>query len=209
MPSKEKTVSKVIHVQRAALSDELIVQRVVKGDRELFSEIVSRHQRGIFNFILRMVGQYDLAADLTQEVFMKIFCALDTFNGRHKFSTWIFSIASHFTIDYLRKRKLATFSYEASSDHHREGLKNRIKSKTISPLEQLKNVELRRKILDSIETLEPEYREVILLRHLHGFSYEDISSITDLPIGTVKNRIFRARQILKEQLIPYLIPESV
>ncbi len=209
MPLKETMVSEAIRVQRAMLSDELIVQSVVKGDRELFSEIVSRHQRGIFNFILRMVGQYDLAADLTQEVFMKIFCALDTFNGRHKFSTWIFSIASHFTIDYLRKKKVTTFSYEVSSGHRKESLKNRIRSKTISPLEQLKNAELRGKIFDSIETLEPEYREVILLRHLHGFSYEDISSITDLPIGTVKNRIFRARQILKEQLMPYLIPENV
>lgn len=196
-----------VKVQSPPLSDEELVRMVLKGEKELFAELLSRHQKGVFNYILRMIGQYDVAADLSQDVFMKIYCALDKYNGRHKFSTWIFSIASHFTIDYLRKKKIAAVSYEASHADQKSSLKDRLRSRTISPLEELRNNELRKKIQDSIETLDPEYREVIVLRHLHGFSYEDMSAITGLPLGTIKNRIFRARQDLKEQLAPYIIRE--
>lgn len=191
-----------------SLSDGEIVGRVLKGEKELFAELLSRHQKGVFNYILRMVGHYDLAVDLTQEAFMKTYLALDKYNHHHRFTTWIFSIASNLTIDYLRKKKIPAVSYESPLNDGRESLKGRLKSPRSSPLEEIRTSELKGKIQESIDRLEQEYREVIVLRHLQGLSYEDISSITGLPLGTVKNRIFRARQMLKEYLNSYLLPEG-
>ncbi len=189
------------------LSDEQIIHRVLAGDKELFVHLLFKFQKAIFNFIFRMVSQYELATDLTQEVFMKAYISLDKFNNRYRFSTWIFSIASNLTIDYLRKKKIAAYSYEKKPNGIEGNLIDRIKSHSQTPIEELEISELRRKIRDSIELLSPEYREIIILRHINGFSYEDIASITGLPLGTVKNRIFRARQILKEYLNKYLAPE--
>ncbi len=193
----------------AQLTDEQIVLRVLDGDKELFSNLLLKFQKGVFNFIFRMVGQYELANDLTQEAFMKAYLSLDKFSRRYKFSTWIYSIASNLTIDYLRKKKVATYSYERKSDSSQRSMIERLRSRSHTPMEELENDELKAKIQESIKKLSPEYREIIILRHMNGFSYEDIASITKLPLGTVKNRIFRARQILKEYLNQYLVSEKV
>jgi RNA polymerase sigma-70 factor (ECF subfamily) len=191
------------------LTDEQIVFRVLAGEKELFSDLLLKFQKGVFNFIFRMVGHYELANDLTQEAFMKAYLSLDKFNNRYKFSTWIFSIASNLTIDYLRKKRIAVYSYEKNHDGSQRSMVERLRSQNYTPIEELENHELKTKIQESIEKLSPEYREIIVLRHMNGFSYEDIASITGLPLGTVKNRIFRARRILKEYLNPYFVSETV
>lgn len=193
--------------QMPQFSDEQIIQRVLAGEKELFSHVLSKFQKGIFNFIFRMVGRYELATDLTQEAFMKAYLSLDKFNGCYKFSTWMFSIASNLTIDYLRKKRISTYSYEKNPDGIKRSMIDRLKSDSHTPVEELENIELKRKIHESIEMLSPEYREIIILRYINGFSYEDIASITGLPLGTVKNRIYRARRILKEYLNRYLVSE--
>ncbi|MEW5807556.1 MAG: sigma-70 family RNA polymerase sigma factor [Acidobacteriota bacterium] len=208
MTHLEKKESETVLAPSLSLSDEEIVKRVLRGEKELFAELLSRHKKGIFNYILRMAGHYDIAVDLTQDVFMKIYLALDKFNHNHKFSTWMFSIASNLTIDYLRKKKAPPISYESTPSGDRDCLKNRLKSGFSSPLDEMKKSELKEKIQESIIHLEPEYREVIVLRHLRGLSYEEICMVTGLPLGTVKNRIFRARQMLKEDLNSYLMPEG-
>ncbi len=190
-------------------TDEQVVFRILAGEKELFSDLLLKFQKGVFNFIYRMVGHYELANDLTQEAFMKAYLSLDKFDNRYKFSTWIFSIASNLTIDYLRKKKIAALSYDRNQDSSQRSLIDRLRSQGHTPIEELEHNELKTKIQESIDKLSPEYREIILLRHMNNFSYEDIASITGLPLGTVKNRIFRARQILKEYLNPYFVSEMV
>ena len=206
MPSKSKLKNQASNCF-SQLDDEQIVHRILTGEKELFSNLLLKFQKGVFSFIFRMVGHYELATDLTQETFMKAYLSLDKYNNRYKFSTWIFSVASNLTIDYLRKRRVPTCSYDKKSDASKHGLIERLKSDSHTPSEELENRELKIKIQESIEMLPPEYREIIILRHMNGFPYEDIASITGLPLGTVKNRIFRARQILKEYLNQYLVSE--
>lgn len=190
-------------------NDEQVIQKILAGEKELFSHLLLKFQKGLFNFILRMVGQYELATDLTQEAFMKAYLSLDQFDNRYKFSTWLFTIASNLTIDHLRKKRITMYSLEKKHEGIQKGMIERLKSQGGTPIEELEHNELKKKVQESIEKLSPEYREIIILRHMNGFSYEDIASITGLPLGTVKNRIFRARQILKEHLNQYLVSETV
>lgn len=160
-----------------------------KNNEASFSSIVEQWWNKIFSFILFKIKNYDDAKELTQEVFLKIYINLENFNPSFKFSTWAFKIAQNISIDYLRKKHF--FSLELSEE-------SAISSKT--PLHNLIKVEEDKKIWEAVEKLPEDYREVIILRHLHELPYEEISKILNLKLGTVKNRIFKARQMLADLL---------
>jgi RNA polymerase sigma-70 factor (ECF subfamily) len=151
-----------------------------------------------------MVRDRELAEDLSQETFVKVLNNIDRYSTDFKFSSWLFKIANNVTIDHLRKRHLETVSIEGSPDastpDQEKATALAIVSPGESPLEELESKELGSAIEKAIGKLRPEYRNCILLRHVEAYSYEEISEIVGLPLGTVKTYIHRARQELREAL---------
>ncbi|RLE19494.1 MAG: RNA polymerase subunit sigma-24 [Acidobacteria bacterium] len=179
------------------VTEELqVIDAVLKGDVDRYEALVNRYQKPIINFIFRMVGNYEDATELAQDVFIKSYVSLAGFNRQYRFSTWLFRIATNRAIDFLRKRKVAVVSMEGDYEDYTP----QYKSDGSSPLETLEDGRLKTLLGDAIQQLPPEYREVIVLYHVTETSYEEIAEITGLPLGTVKNRIFRARKMLKKIL---------
>jgi len=151
-----------------------------------------------------MVRDRTLAEDLAQEAFIRAFNAIGSYNTTYKFSNWIFKIANNHTIDHLRKRKLDTVSIHGSPHATTQEEINQsrvvVASGDESPLELMVNKELGGQIETAIGELREEYRTVILLRHVEGYAYEEIAEVMDLPLGTVKTYLHRARNELKTKL---------
>jgi RNA polymerase sigma-70 factor (ECF subfamily) len=186
-------------VTARVLTDPEVVQAVLGGDREAFALLVERYQKGLVTYIYHMVHHYDEALELCQEVFLKVFESLDRYDGQYKFSTWLYKIASNHTIDHLRRQHMTTLSIqERQDDPDMPDLP--LESATLNPHDAYRNKVLMEQVLMALDDLPPSYRQLILLRHFSFRSYEEMAKITNLPLGTVKNRIFRARQILMEKL---------
>lgn len=173
-----------------------VIEAVLEGDVDRFEALVNRYQKPIINFIFRMVGNYEDATELAQEVFIKSYVSLASYNRQYRFSTWLFRIATNRAIDFLRKRRVPVVSMEGDHDDYTPQFEGDISS----PLERMESNRVRVLLNDAIQQLPPDYREVIVLYHINEVSYEEIAEITDLPLGTVKNRIFRARKMMKKIL---------
>lgn len=192
----------------AGSSDERLVEETLAGDRDAFGALVLRHQRGLVNYIFRLVGSRDAATDLSQEVFLKVFVSLHSFDPRFRFTTWLYRIASNNAIDHLRRRHPRTLSLSepAMADEPSAPM---IAGTDPSPDDVLRGREMHSRISAAIAGLPVGYRQLIHLRHRNSCSYDEIAKITKLPLGTVKNRIFRAREILRERLGDLLGPETI
>jgi RNA polymerase sigma-70 factor (ECF subfamily) len=187
-------------ISRALTTDTDLVARAAAGEATCFDTLVERYHRPIANFIFRMVGNYESALDLTQEVFIKVYGSLERYNPEFKFSTWIYKIASNTAIDHLRKQSVAvTPLYLVNGDD--EEFELPIPAKGPSPERALERSERREQIEEVISKLPPRYRELIVLRHVGELSYDEIAEVTGLPLGTVKNRIFRAREAMRNHLV--------
>ena len=183
-------------------SDKKIIDRVLQGETEVFEVLIKRYQIPIINYVYRMMGDYETAVDLSQEVFLKVYLSLDKYDKSYKFSTWLYKIACNKTIDYLRKRRLSTVSIDDVPQGEEEGRPFEIPSDNPGPDELFFSRDLQERIDKSMEDLPEDYRQLLILRHVNGLSYNEIAEVTHLPLGTVKNRIFRARQRLKEMVYP-------
>lgn len=181
-------------------SDQQLVKRALKGDERAFEEIVRRYQKPIVNFIARMVGNYDLALDLSQDVFVKAFVALRTYNEDFKFGSWIFKIASNTVIDHLRKGGPAISSLDKPVATEDDEIQLDLASTALIPEEELEQTETRSILVRLIDQLPQAYRQMIVLRHVNELSYDEMAEITDLPLGTVKNRTFRAREMMRRMI---------
>jgi RNA polymerase sigma-70 factor (ECF subfamily) len=183
------------------LEDGEIVRRVLDGEEELFETLVRRYQGRVVSHVTRMVGSREDALDLAQEIFLKVFQALDRFNPAYKFSTWLFRIAGNAAIDHLRKRRPKTVPLEPPDP---EGgtppYPAEQRSTWLDPYGELRNTERGQAIQRAIQELPPDFRELIALRHFAGLSYEEIALVKKMPLGTVKNKLFRARVVLKDRL---------
>jgi len=186
--------------QEGALADDEVVRRVLSGEEDLFRVLIRRYQTRILGYVARMVGSREDALDLSQEVFIKVFAALERYDPRYKFSTWLFRIAGNAAIDHLRKRRPRTVSLEGADPGVGGVSSTEYRSQDLDPYGQLRNVERGEAISRAIEALPAEFRELITLRHFVGLSYEQIAEVKDMPLGTVKNKLFRARAVLKERL---------
>ena len=184
--------------------DSALAQEAAEGRESAFGELLERYERPVFSLVYRMVRERDLAEDLAQDAFIRAFRGIGTYKPEYKFSSWIFRIAHNVTIDHLRRRRLDTISMEGSryarTDEERERSRPVVASKDESPAEHVENQELGGEIEEAIGKLRPHYRTAILLRHVEGRSYQEIAEITDLPLGTVKTHIHRARVELRELL---------
>lgn len=191
----------------SSLTDEEIVEKIKGGSIELFEVIVKRYQRKLVNYIYRMINDFDSAMELCQEVFIKVFNSLDKYNPSFKFTTWIHRISSNATIDWMRKKKIDAFSIDNDGDES-TAMSQQLPSGDLNPLETLEMDQLQQRIEEAIEDLPYIYRQLIILRHINELSYEEISEAVDLPLGTVKNRIFRGREMLKARLRSEVQPGS-
>ncbi len=186
------------------LGDREVVALAKAGKEAAYRELLSRYERPVFSLIYRMVRDRALAEDLAQETFIKVLNALDSYRPEFKFSSWIFKIANNAAIDQLRKRELDTLSLDgapgARTAEEVEATALQAVDRTESPLAELESRELGSEIEQAIGRLRPEYRTAILLRHVEGRAYEEIAEVMDLPLGTVKTYIHRARLELREYL---------
>jgi len=181
--------------------DSKNVDRALKGDQQAYTELLNKYRGAIFNLVFKMIKNREEAEDLVQETFVKAFSALPSFDEQYAFSTWLFKIATNNCIDYLRKKKLKTFSIDKPTEAKEGEIKQTYKdAKTPDP--EVDTIEKERSFIieDAIKCLPAKYRDAIILRHKEDKSYEEISEILNLPIGTVKARIFRAREKLKKYL---------
>lgn len=181
------------------LADGELVSTAVAGREASFEELVRRYQRPIASYVYRMVGDYDAALDLTQEVFIKVYNSLARYRSEFKFSTWIYKIAHNAAIDHLRRYSVRELILSAESDGARPEVA--IESRRLSPEQESEREERRSEIESVVQTLPAAYRELIVLRHSHDLSYDEIAEVTGLPLGTVKNRLFRAREAMRDLLI--------
>lgn len=183
------------------LTDQEVVRHAVIGREAAYRELIRRYQRPVFSLVFRMVRDRELAEDLAQETFIKVLNAIDSYRPEYKFSSWIFKIANNAAIDHLRRRNLDTLSLDGSPHAETaeaiEATTLQIGSDDESPLDEVANRELGGQIEAAIGQLRPEYRNCILLRHVEGRPYEEIAEILDLPLGTVKTYIHRARNELR------------
>ena len=182
-------------------TDQEVVAIARRRDDAACRELVRRYERPIFSLIYRMVRNRELAEDLAQETFIKALNALESYRPEYKFSSWLFKIANNAAIDHLRKRELDTLSLEGSPHADTpqlvEATALQIGEKAETALEAVEHKELGGEIERAIAKLRPEYRTCILLRHVEGRAYEEIAEILNLPLGTVKTYIHRARNELR------------
>jgi RNA polymerase sigma-70 factor (ECF subfamily) len=187
-----------------ALGDREVVALAKAGNEIAYRELLRRYERPVFSLIYRMVRDRALSEDLSQETFVKVLNALDTYRAEYKFSSWLFKIANNAAIDQLRRRELDTLSLDGAPDARTaeevEATALQATDRGESPLAELEARELGSAIEAAIGKLRPEYRSCIILRHVEGRPYEEIAEVLDLPLGTVKTYIHRARLELREHL---------
>lgn len=180
--------------------DRELVKRTLQGDKQAFEMILNKHQQPLLNYIGRMVGNRELALDFTQEVFIKTYTSLSTYQPQFKFRTWLFKIASNYIIDFWRKKKIDTFSIDQTGKREDDRPSFEIPSDERSICSQFELAELRGKIEKALDKLPPHLRELFVWRHINEFSYDEIAEIKDLPVGTVKNRVFQSKELIRRFL---------
>ena len=182
-----------------AISDIELVVKAIAGKEDSFEELVRRYQRPITGYVFRMLGDYDSALDVSQEVFIKVYNSLAKYSSEYKFSTWLYRIAHNAAIDHMRRNSQPTQSLETESPDGSYQLQ--LESPNPSPEKDRERSEWRTEIDKVVKCLPAAYRELIVLRHSQDLSYDEIADVTGLPLGTVKNRLFRAREMMREIFI--------
>jgi RNA polymerase sigma-70 factor (ECF subfamily) len=180
--------------------DRHLVARALKGDRKAFEMIVRKYEQPLTNYLGRMTGERETALDFAQEVFIKAYCSLGSYRPAYKFSTWLFKIASNHLIDHWRKKKLPTVSIDQPTDDGDGPLLPQVPDPGPPVARKFELAEIRRKIEKALESVPDAFRELFVLRHVNEFSYEEIADIKSLPVGTVKNRVFQAKEMLRKRM---------
>lgn len=182
-----------------ASSSELI-KRAIEGDETAYKQLMENYRGAIYNLLYKMVHNREETEDLVQEAFMKAFNALPTFNEEYAFSTWLYKIAINNCIDHMRKKRLKTYSINKPVQSKDGELGREFPDATTSPDKELLSDERSKIIASAIDELPENYKMAIILRHTEEKSYEEIAALLNIPLGTVKARIFRAREMLKKKL---------
>lgn len=183
-----------------AKQDIKYVTAALQGDQQAFAELMDRYRDTIFYMLLKMVKNKSDADDLTIEAFGKAFKNIHQYTPNFAFSTWLFKIASNNCIDFLRKKKANTISLEGQSDDSGNEIPLAIQADIPDPEEDLIKKQKAKLMQSVVEKLKPRYRELVRLRYFKEYSYEEIAQEMDIPIGTVKAQLFRARELLNNIL---------
>ncbi len=182
------------------IEDFALVRKAKAGDGRAYDLLMEMYHDAVFNVVYRMVRNKQEAEDLTQETFIKAYNSIGSFNEEYAFSTWLFKIATNHCIDFFRKRKLKTYSMDEPIQYKEDEIKHEYASDDPTMEYRMISIEKSHLIRKAIDKLPEKYRLAIILRHHEEKSYEEIAQILNLPLGTVKARIFRAREMLKKYL---------
>ena len=178
------------------ISDLELITSAIGGRESGFEGLVRRYQRPITGYIYRMLGDYEASLDVSQEVFIKVYNSLSRYSSEYKFSTWLYRIAHNAAIDHMRRNSISPQSLETENPDGTYELQ--IECPKPTPEQDRERSEWRTEIDNVVKRLPAAYRELILLRHSQDLSYDEIAEVTGLPLGTVKNRLFRAREMMRE-----------
>ncbi len=182
-----------------ARRDYMLVQRASNGDQKAYAELMERYRDAIYYMLLKMVNNASDAEDLTIEAFGKAFKNIQQYAPNYAFSTWLFKIATNNCIDFIRKKKANHISLDHNDEEH-ERASHDIQASVPDPEESMINEQKIRMMRQVVSKLKPRYRKLIELRYFKEFSYEEIADELELPIGTVKAQLFRARELLYQIL---------
>ncbi|MBP6672224.1 MAG: sigma-70 family RNA polymerase sigma factor [Bacteroidetes bacterium] len=214
MPLPKKTSSTISAAPTGKSREEVLAQRrldsraedsrnikkALKGDQIAYRAILKKYHDQVYNLLYRMVHDKDEVEDLTQEAFIKAFNSLKNFNEEFAFSTWLYKIATNNCIDYIRKKKLATFSIDKPLESKDGEYSFEIPDTNYLPDKDLIAGQRTKILEEAVNALPEKYRQVILMRHTEDKDYQEIADELHLPLGTVKAHIFRAREILYKRL---------
>lgn len=178
-----------------------IVRKVLGGDANAFETLVLEYEKNVYNIALRMTGNSEDAADMTQEAFIKAYNSLQSFRGDSKFSVWLYRIVSNVCLDFLRSRNRRPTVSLSVEDDDGEDAQLDVADESQSPELLLDRKLTRESVRRGLDSLPPDYRQILLLREIQGLSYDEIAQALGLEVGTVKSRIFRARKRLCTFLI--------
>ena len=181
-------------------ADLKLIRRCKLGEEAAFQEVLDRYRGAIYNLCWRMTRNDEDARDLAQEVFIKVFTLLDRYDEQYAFSSWLFRIATNHCIDHLRRQRLRMLSVERDGGTDEDEAEMQIPADGPEPDVVLQRREALEKLEEVIADLPPHYRVITLLRHDQQLSYEEIAETLDLPLGTVKARIHRARNLIQQML---------
>lgn len=179
--------------------DQVLIKKILEGNRSSFEELMKKYNRKIFGFIYRMVRNDQVAIELTQDFFIKIYKVLHKYDFEYKFTTWAYRICYNMIIDHIRKNHAQVDSLDDDCVTQRQMLESENYVKE-DGFEFVARAEVNEYVWKSVDRIPLRYRELILLRYLQGLKYEEIAEVTNLPVGTVKNRIFKAKEILKTEI---------
>jgi RNA polymerase sigma-70 factor (ECF subfamily) len=181
--------------------DNLLIEQCLKGQQSSFSELIDKYKNLVFNLAYRMTYNLQDAEDISQEVFIRVYKSLYNFNPNYKFSTWLYQMTLNICRDRFRKGKIPSVSLDAPlKEDDQKDFSSIIPNNQNNPEDIIMGVEQTNFINDLITSLSLKYREVIILRHLRDLSYEEMSKILNISLGSVKTRLFRAREKLREIL---------
>jgi RNA polymerase sigma-70 factor (ECF subfamily) len=172
-----------------------LVQKALQGEKKAFEMIIQKYQSPLANYVGRMVKENELALDITQEV-----SALHYYRQEYKFKTWLFKIASNSVIDYWRKKKIDAFSIDQPYDLDGDSVPFQIPSSDYSVDKTAELHEARERIEEVLNKLPTSLKELFVWRHINDLSYEEMAEIKGIPVGTIKNRVFQAREILRKYM---------
>jgi RNA polymerase sigma-70 factor (ECF subfamily) len=180
--------------------DDQLIASALQGDQKAYEALLARHKRAIYHVVLKIVRNREEAQDLVQETFMKAFNALASYRSEYRFSTWLYKIAANCAIDFVRRKRIEALSLDKPIETRNGQVEYEVPDTSWDPEQDLVRKQKLRSIDEAIESLPDKYREVIIYRHRDDKPYEEIANILRVPVGTVKARIFRARELLKKKL---------
>ena len=180
--------------------DQVLIKKALAGNEDAYSLLLNRYKDAIYRMIVKIVRNQEEAQDLVQETFMKAFGSLSSYKCQYRFTTWLYKIAANSCIDFLRKRRLISVSLDQPLETKEGEVTIELPDWTYNPEADLSSRQKSVSIDAAIDSLPKKYREVIIFRHKQDKSYEEIAQILGIPVGTVKARIFRARELLKKKL---------
>ncbi|MBI4552359.1 MAG: sigma-70 family RNA polymerase sigma factor [Candidatus Latescibacteria bacterium] len=191
------------------LSDEELVELSQQGSRSAFATLVERHKTAVFSMACRIIGKREDAEEAAQDAFIRAYRALDQFRRDSKFSTWLYRIAMNVCLTKAKQTRFDATSIEASMEEDEESVPLQLPDRGESPDRLVERNEFRERVHALIASLSPKYSAVLMLYHIQDCSYEEISEILNLPIGTVKAHLFRAREALKRRALEALEPQEL
>jgi RNA polymerase sigma-70 factor (ECF subfamily) len=180
--------------------DLLLIERCKRGDQTAYALLMRKYQNSVYNLCRKMVRNPEEARDLSQEAFVKTFATLERYNPVYAFSSWLYKITANLCIDHIRKQRMKMLSIDDPVEGEEGSITRDLQDPGQRPDEASEQSELQGRIRDAIEKLPEHYRTILIMRHQQQLSYEEIAAALSIPLGTVKARIHRAREGLKEIL---------